>query len=257
MPARRNVLNPRLVTLGVAVIVGILGVAALSTLFGNDGKTKAAGAAPVSVIVSHVDAATTAIETTAPTTTTPPTTTTLAPVSQNHVFVLGDSVLLGAAPAIPAALPGWQVIVDAKVSRFLNQGIDVLKARRAEIGEGGVVVIQQGNNYLGNAEQFREQIDETMAVLAGVPKVVWITVAEFEPSRADVNREILAASQRYPNIVLADWNGIVRTNRAFTSHDGLHLKPAGAAAFAQMIAQVVGAPPAGSAPPATPVAAAS
>ena len=144
---------------------------------------------------------------------------------------------------IPAALPGWNVIVDAKVSRFLNQGIEVLQARRAEIGAGGVVVIQQGNNYLGSEQQFREEIDQTMAVLAGVPKVVWITVSEFTRSRVDVNREILAAAERYPNIVLADWNGIWLANRAFTSHDGLHLKAAGQAAFAQMVAQVVGAPP--------------
>ncbi len=137
---------------------------------------------------------------------------------------MGDSVLLGAAEEIPAALPGWNVIVDAKVSRFLNQGIEVLQARRAEIGAGGVVVIQQGNNYLGSEQQFREEIDQTMAVLAGVPKVVWITVSEFTRSRVDVNREILAAAERYPNIVLADWNGIWLANRAFTSHDGLHLK---------------------------------
>ena len=145
---------------------------------------------------------------------------------------MGDSVLLGAAEEIPAALPGWNVIVDAKVSRFLNQGIEVLQARRAEIGAGGVVVIQQGNNYLGSEPQFREEIDQTMAVLAGVPKVVWITVSEFTQSRVDVNREILAAAERYPNIVLADWNGIWLANRVFTSHDGLHLKPAGQAAFA-------------------------
>ena len=133
--------------------------------------------------------------TTLPTTTVPPTTTTLPPVSQNHVFVMGDSVLLGAAEEIPPALPGWNVIVDAKVSRFLNQGIEVLQARRAEIGAGGVVVIQQGNNYLGSEQQFREEIDQTMAVLAGVPKVVWITVSEFTQSRVDVNSEILAAAR--------------------------------------------------------------
>ena len=128
----------------------------------------------------------------------PTTTTTLPQVTQNHVFVLGDSVLLGAANEIPAALPGWQVIVDAKVSRFLNQGIEVLQARRAEIGNAGVVVIQQGNNYLGNEEQFRDEIDQTMAVLAGVPKVIWLTVAEFTRSRVDVNKEILAAARALP-----------------------------------------------------------
>ena len=245
MPAARRAVNPRLVGLALAVVIGVAVVAVLSMTFGDDDGTKAASAAPVSALATT--AASAAPTTTIPTTTTaaPTTTTTLPPVSQNHVFVMGDSVLLGAANEIPAALPGWQVIVDAKVSRFLNQGIEVLQARRAEIGDGGVVVIQQGNNYLGSAQQFREEIDQTMSVLAGVPKVVWITVAEFEPSRADVNREILAAAERYPNIVLADWNGIWRTNRAgFASRDGLHLKPAGRAAFAQMVAQVVGAPPA-------------
>lgn len=239
-------MNPRLAGLALAVVVGIALVALFTMIFGNDKSTKAASAAPVSAIATTAETAPESTTTTITTTTTtvPPTTTTLPQVSQNHVFVMGDSVLLGAAEEIPPALPGWNVIVDAKVSRFLNQGIEVLQARRAEIGAGGVVVIQQGNNYLGSEQQFRDEIDQTMAVLAGVPKVVWITVSEFTKSRVDVNREILAAAERYPNIVLADWNGIWLANRAFTSRDGLHLKPAGQAAFAAMVAQAVGAPPA-------------
>ena len=245
-------MNPRLLVLAVAVVVGIVAVLALTVLFGNDDESpRAASIVPVSATRTTVagtlsSSATEAPTTAQPTTTQPTTTTTLPPqVTQNHVFVLGDSVLLGAANEIPAALPGWQVIVDAKVSRFLNQGIEVLQARRAEIGEGGVVVIQQGNNYLGSEQQFREEIDQTMAVLARVPKVVWLTVAEFRADRADVNKEILEAAQRYPNIVLADWNGVWLPNRvAFTSHDGLHLKRPGANAMAALIAQTLGSPPA-------------
>lgn len=248
VPAARRALNPRLVGLGVALVIGIVAVALLSMLFGDDDAPKAATVAPISA--TRTTAApetepTTAPSTTAPTTTVPPTTTTLPPVTQNHVFVLGDSVLLGAANEIPAALPGWQVIVDAKVSRFLNQAIEVLQARRAEIGNAGVVVIQQGNNYLGSEQQFRDEIDQTMAVLAGVPKVIWLTVAEFRADRADVNKEILEAAQRYPNIVLADWNGAWLPNRgAFVSRDGLHLTRPGARAMAALIASVVGAAPA-------------
>ncbi len=247
MPQRRRGLNPRLVALACAVVAGI-GLAALITaVTGDDAATNAASAAPVSqsIATTTTTQPSTTTSTIPTTTTTIPTTTTLAPVTANRVFVLGDSVLLGAVKEIPPALPGWQVIVDAKVSRFLNQGTEVMQARRAEIGDGGVVVIQQGNNYLGSAPQFREHIDQAMAVLAGVPKVVWITVAEFEPSRADVNREILAAAERYPTIVLADWNGLWRTNpRGFASRDGLHLTRPGAAAFAAMIAQAIGPPPA-------------
>ena len=211
MPAARRALNPRLVGLAVALALGIAVISLLSLFFGDDDNTNAASISPVSATRTTAAAAasepatsepaTSASTTSASTTAAPTTTTTLPQVTQNHVFVLGDSVLLGAANEIPAALPGWQVIVDAKVSRFLNQGIEVLQARRAEIGDAGVVVIQQGNNYLGNEQQFRDEIDQTMAVLAGVPKVVWLTVAEFTQSRVDVNKEILAAAQRYPNIV--------------------------------------------------------
>ena len=249
MPAARRALNPRLVGLAVALALGIAVIALLSLFFGDDDNTNAANVAPVSATRTTAAAAasepsTSASTTSASTTAAPTTTTTLPQVTQNHVFVLGDSVLLGAANEIPASLPGWQVIVDAKVSRFLNQGIEVLQARRAEIGNAGVVVIQQGNNYLGSEQQFRDEIDQTMAVLAGVPKVVWLTVAEFTQSRVDVNKEILAAAQRYPNIVLADWNGTWLPNRrAFVSRDGLHLTRPGARAMAALIASVVGAPP--------------
>ena len=250
MPGARRALNPRLVGLAVALVLGIAVVGLLSLFFGDDDNTDAANVAPVSATRTTAappssEVVTSPSTTAATTTIAPATTTTLPQVTENHVFVLGDSVLLGAVNEIPAALPGWQVIVDAKVSRFLNQGIEVLQARRAEIGDAGVVVIQQGNNYLGNEQQFREEIDQTMAVLAGVPKVIWLTVSEFTQSRVDVNKEILAAAERYPNIQLADWNGTWLPNRhAFASRDGLHLTRPGAQAMAALIASVVGAPPA-------------
>ena len=264
MPAARRAVNPRLVGLAVALLLGIAVVALLSLFFGDDDNTTTARIARVSATrtsaapptsepgtsPSTTAATSTAAPTAAaPTTAAPAPTTTPAQVTQNHVFVLGDSVLLGAANEIPAALPGWQVIVDAKVSRFLNQGIEVLQARRVEIGDAGVVVIQQGNNYLGNEQQFRDEIDQTMAVLAGVPKVIWLTVSEFTQSRVDVNKEILAAAERYPNIQLADWNGAWLPNRhTFASRDGLHLTRPGARAMAALIASVVGSPPAAPAP---------
>ena len=129
--------------LAVALVLGIAVIGLLSLLFGDDDNTNAANVSPVSATRTTAspqtsESPTSAIQTSASTTAAPTTTTTLPQVTQNHVFVLGDSVLLGAANEIPASLPGWQVIVDAKVSRFLNQGIEVLQARRAEIGNAGV-----------------------------------------------------------------------------------------------------------------------
>lgn len=261
---RQRLLNPRLAFLAALLVLGIIvGVlsseGARSTGAAARGTTPTTAAPSTSTTVANVTRApvttypvTTHPATTAPVTTHPATTVgpTTAPTvhaggvaaaPDRRVFVLGDSVVLGAAMAIPFDLGGWSVTIDAKVSRFLNQGIDVVKARRADIGS--VAVVQLGNNYLGNRQQFAGQIDGMMSALAGVHRVVWVTVAEFMPNRRDVNDEIRAAAQRYPNVVVADWNAIWSANPSFTGSDRLHLDRAGAMAMAKVIGDAVGPPP--------------
>ncbi len=161
------------------------------------------------------------------------------PAGDDRVFVLGDSVLLGAATTVPDALVGWAVTFDALGSRRLPQAIEVLRARRAEIGR--VVVIQQGNNYIAGEGSFAAQIDEAMAVLAGVERVVWLTVAEKWPSRVEINAAIRAAPQRWPQAVVADWASVIAAHPEYAG-DMLHLTAAGRVAIAQLIASHVGPP---------------
>lgn len=157
-----------------------------------------------------------------------------------RVFVLGDSVLLGGKETVPAALTGWVVTYDASGSRRLPQGIEVLRARRSEIGR--VAVIQQGNNYIAGEGSFADQIDQAMTVLAGVERVVWLTVAEKWPSRVGINQAIRAAPTRWPQIVVGDWAVVVAAHPEFAD-DMLHLSGAGRLAIAELIAGAVGAPP--------------
>ena len=155
-----------------------------------------------------------------------------------RVYVLGDSVLLGTVQTLPAALPGWQVTMDCVGSRRLPQGIVVLQANRAKLGS--VVVIQQGNNYIaGEDGTFASQIDQAMQVLQGVPRVVWVTVAEKWPSRATINQSIRAAATRWPTIVVADWAPMIAAHPEY-AYDMLHLTPAGRVAISQLIARAVG-----------------
>src|SRR4051812_24721656 len=77
------------------------------------------------------------------------------------VFVIGDSVMVGARQAVPAALPGRTTTVDAQECRAtahdatyssttgacrgsVPSGLTVLRARRAEVGE--VLVLELGAN---------------------------------------------------------------------------------------------------------------
>lgn len=172
-----------------------------------------------------------------------PTRTTPPPVSgsDNRVYVIGDSVLLGTTRTLPAALAGWRVTMDCVGSRRLPQAIQVLKANRSRIGS--VVVIQMGNNYIaGEDGSFASQIDQAMRVLRGVRRVVWVTVAERWPSRVEINKAIRAAASRWSTIRVADWAPMVASHPA-DADDMLHLSPSGRLAISRLIAQVVGPAP--------------
>jgi hypothetical protein len=159
-----------------------------------------------------------------------------AVAAKERVWVIGDSVLLGAQDAIRSRLaPQYDVVVEGWVALFLTKAIGLMRERRHLIDQ--VAVIHLGNNYYGNQAQFSGEIDEAMRVLEGVDRVIWLTVREFEPSRRQVNDALRAAATRWPNMTVADWNPIVSADRSLTWSDGLHLRPVGADAMAALIAR--------------------
>ena len=172
-----------------------------------------------------------------PPTTTPEGTT---PALSNRVFVFGDSVILGAATALPSALVGWDVVVDAAESRFEHEAPGILSARRGDIGR--VVVILIGHNS-GAGYDHETWIRRMMDELVGVERVVFLTAVEWGPGPAEFNRDLRRVAPEHPSIVVADWNALSRSNPGYT-FDGLHLQAAGRQAMASLIAEAVGPVPA-------------
>ena len=60
------------------------------------------------------------------------------------MLAIGDSVMLGATAALKQQLP--DVIVDAKVGRYITEGIDIVRRYKARGQLPPVVVVQLGNN---------------------------------------------------------------------------------------------------------------
>jgi hypothetical protein len=154
---------------------------------------------------------------------------------------MGDSVLLGTKTTLPPALPGWQVTMDCAGSRRLAQAIGEIRARRGEIGR--VFVVQLGNNFLPGEGAYGDQIDQAMAELAGVERVVWITVAEVSSSRVQINADIRAAAGRHPSMVVAEWAPLIAANPGYAA-DALHLSASGREAMTRLIADTLGPAPA-------------
>jgi len=192
------------------------------------------------------------------TTTTPPrgTTSTVPPALASGpatVYVLSDSVILGAQPQIQAALPGWQVTFDSKVSRSIYAGISILAARTGPPPR--VVVIHLCTNW--SQTTFAHEIDQAMAHLTGVERVIWVTCTPWNGGVISADAAIGAASVQYrPRLVVADW-GAISATPGYTYADGLHLKTAGAQAMANLLAPLVGPAPAAAGTTATSSAATS
>lgn len=166
-------------------------------------------------------------------TATPPPTHTI----DNRVFVVGDSVMQGAAPYLSTDLPTWSIIADTKVGRFLDQANTVIVKRRKDIAN--IAVLNLGNNYDGNQQEFAQQVTTALTDLSGVEHIIWLNVAEFQDDRTQVNAVLQQAAATHPNLTVVDWNSWWAANRAFTGADHLHLTDEGAHAYAALVAAAV------------------
>ncbi len=187
--------------------------------------------------------ATTAPATTAPVTTaaptTPPTTappTTPAPRPVGPIVALGDSVMLGAAPQLLATF-GPGTMVNAEVGRTLSPVVGIAAMLRAGGLLGEDVVIHLGDN--GGVDP--GLIAQTMASLADVDRVLWVTVKVPRGWEAGVNATLAAEIPKYPNARILDWKAVA-TDPSFFYEDGFHLRPHGAEFYASTVKAALSKP---------------
>lgn len=146
------------------------------------------------------------------------------------MLALGDSVMLGAAPEMAAAIPNLEI--DAAVSRQVSAGIDLLTARRDAGTLGDVVIIHLGTNGTFTPGQF----DQIMGILSGVQRVIFVNLKVPRDWESPDNSVISDGVARYPNAVLIDWFSVANAHPEFFYDDEIHLRPTGADFYAQMIA---------------------
>ncbi|HKY65813.1 MAG TPA: hypothetical protein VJM49_05560, partial [Acidimicrobiales bacterium] len=143
---------------------------------------------------------------------------------------VGDSVMLGASPQYLNVLRMCGS-VDAELSRQFSSAPAAVAAHAPY---PAAVVIHLGNN--GTVD--RGDVDALLSELAGVPRVVLVTV-QLHGSRSwegQANGEIRAAADRFPNVAVADWKAASDGHPGYTREDGIHLTPAGGGAYAATIA---------------------
>jgi peptidoglycan/LPS O-acetylase OafA/YrhL len=235
---------PRLRPVGW-VVLGVVSVNAVVCALGLFGVVEASAADPGARVTSILPAArhrpvpTTSVPGTAPA----PggtTTTTGPPPAGQGVTVIGDSIMVDAAPYLQASLPG--VTIDAQVGQQLYQVQNAVAQLRSEGAVGNRLILELGTNGPFSVSQ----LETLLNALGPSQKVVLVNTRVPQPWQAQVNATIADVAQTYPNTVLVDWYNDSAAYPQYFYPDGVHLDPAGAKAYAALLVQALEAPlPAG------------
>ncbi len=154
--------------------------------------------------------------TTSTTTTSTSTTTTTLPIANIPTVAVGESVMLGAAPALQAL--GYTV--DADTSRQGKAFAEVLQNLASQGKVGLTAVIHTGTN--GSVSQ--ATLDSIMAQLPNANRVVFLT-AHAPRSWVPTNNDLIRGMKdRYGNVVILDWDALANERPDLLASDGVHLK---------------------------------
>ncbi|HWB35068.1 MAG TPA: hypothetical protein VHA75_03495, partial [Rugosimonospora sp.] len=149
------------------------------------------------------------------------------------VSAFGDSVLLGAAPALRTVMPGLSLHATVGI----QAAVVFRQVRAAGAGLGPIVLIHTGNNGVVS----RSDLDRLLTQLAGEQLVVVVNDHLPRSWQGPNNRTFAAVVPGHANAVLVDWYGAANGHPEWFTPDRVHLRPAGARAYATLIAGQIAA----------------
>ena len=103
---------------------------------------------------------------------------------------------------------------------------------------GHLVIVDVGYNDF--ADGYADGIDTVMGRLAaaGVERVVWVTLHEYQQTWAQINDQIRAATMRWPQLTVADWAPVAAREPSWFV-DGAHMNYLGAVGFVTFLRPVI------------------
>jgi peptidoglycan/LPS O-acetylase OafA/YrhL len=161
-------------------------------------------------------------------------------VSGGQVTAVGDSVMLAAASALEAAMPG--AYIDAQVGRQVQAGLSVVQTLAAEGGLRPIVVVGLGTNGPISAGQIRE----LRGIIGPDRELVLVNTFGPQPWEHESNTALDTAARYDKHTELADWDRAIAGHPALLWPDGIHPDPAGARLYARVVLAAIraGLPPA-------------
>ena len=156
--------------------------------------------------------------------------TSTAQVAESGIWLTGDSVILGIRNSLAEQFP--VALVNARIGRQADELLEVILKDKANAPVGPVVLNMGNNGALSEA-----QVLAIFEALSESEKVIVVNTAVPRGWRDENNRLIEDLSQQYPNVSVVDWNLASADHPEYFAPDGVHLVPAGVAAYISEIAR--------------------
>jgi lysophospholipase L1-like esterase len=160
--------------------------------------------------------------------------------SSGRVLVVGDSLAVGTQAPLAQLLPGWRIVTSAHTDRHTADGVAEIVSRGSL---PGVIVVSLGtNDNPSETARFAGEVEAVMDAAGPSRCVIWANIARppyAGVSYAGYNRVLTRLSLSRPNLVVADWAGIARSQPGVLGSDGVHATASGYAIRAQAIAGAI------------------
>lgn len=149
------------------------------------------------------------------------------------ITVIGDSVILDAAPYLEELLPG--IVVNGKVGRQMIQAQEVIDQLQSEGKLGDKIIIELGTNGPFNSDKLRNLLES----LNDSKEIFLVNTRVPRDWQDTVNKEIAAVANEFNHITVIDWYSASEGKNNYFYQDGVHLNSEGAKFYASILVEAV------------------
>lgn len=145
------------------------------------------------------------------------------------ITIIGDSVILDAAPFLVDSLPG--IHIDGKVGRQMAQAQEVVDELKAKGRLGKRIIIELGTNGAFHSKQLRSLLNS----LNDAEQVILVNTRVPRKWQNTVNATLSKVSSEFKNTTIVDWYSASEGRDEYFYQDGVHLKREGAKYYASLL----------------------
>jgi hypothetical protein len=163
------------------------------------------------------------------------------------MIVIGDSLAVGMARGLQDLLEGWDVPIDARTGRPINEGMQILAETGLPPGAAGnraILGFSLGtNDGPGNVDILESAVRESISRLGSHGCAIWATIARPPlngVSYKAMNNRLLALGNDPDlagRLIIVPWKESYDRHKSWRMSDGVHATPEGYAARAQLYEQ--------------------